>query len=71
MALSEAILTEGESAVKRYREFLSMGGSAYPLDELRHAGVDLATPAPVNAALDKFERILDDAEQTLARMTQK
>ena len=69
--LSEAILTEGESAVKRYREFLSMGGSAYPLDELRHAGVDLATPAPVNAALDKFERILDDAEQTLARMTQK
>ena len=48
-----------------------MGGSAYQLDELRHAGVDLATPAPVNAALDKFERILDDAEQTLARMTQK
>ena len=71
VALSEAILTEGEPAVKRYREFLSMGGSAYPLDELRHAGVDLATPAPVNAALEKFERILDDAEQTLARMTQK
>lgn len=71
VALSEAILTEGVPAVKRYREFLSMGGSAYPLDELRHAGVDLATPAPVNAALDKFERILDDAEQTLARMTQK
>ena len=71
VALSEAILTEGAPAVKRYREFLSMGGSAYPLDELRHAGVDLATPAPVNAALDKFERMLDDAEQTLARMTQK
>ena len=71
VALSEAILTEGAPAVKRYREFLSMGGIAYPLDELRHAGVDLATPAPVNAALDKFERILDDAEQTLARMTQK
>ena len=71
VALSEAILTEGAPAVKRYREFLSMGGSAYPLDELRHAGVDLATPAPVNAALEKFERILDDAEQTLARMTQK
>ena len=71
VALSEAILTEGAPAVKRYREFLSMGGIAYPLDELRHAGVDLATPAPVNAALDKFERILDDAVQTLARMAQK
>ncbi|MCO7107970.1 oligoendopeptidase F family protein [Gemmiger formicilis] len=46
VALSEGILKEGEPAVKRYKEFLSMGGSAYPLDELRHAGVDLATPAP-------------------------
>lgn len=68
VALSEAILREGEPAVRRYREFLSMGGSAYPLDELRHAGVDLATPAPVDAALEKFERILEDAEKTLARI---
>ena len=68
VALSEGILNEGEPAVKRYREFLSMGGSAYPLDELRHAGVDLTTPAPVDAALNKFERILDDAEATLARL---
>ncbi|WP_294572836.1 oligoendopeptidase F [uncultured Subdoligranulum sp.] len=68
VALSEAILREGEPAVKRYKEFLSMGGSAYPLDELRHAGVDLATPAPIDAALQKFERILDDAEATLAKL---
>ena len=60
VALSEGILKEGEPAVKRYKEFLSMGGSAYPLDELRHAGVD--------AALEKFERILDDAEATLAKL---
>ena len=38
-ALSEAIRSEGEPAVRRYLEFLSMGGSAYPLDELRYAGV--------------------------------
>lgn len=65
VALSEKILGEGEQAVRRYLEFLSMGGSAYPLDELRHAGVDLTTPAPVEAALNKFERILDDAERTV------
>lgn len=65
VALSEKILGEGEPAVRRYLEFLSMGGSAYPLDELRHAGVDLTTPAPVEAALTKFERILDDAERTV------
>ncbi len=68
VALSEGILSEGAPAVKRYREFLSMGGSAYPLDELRHAGVDLTTPAPVDAALKKFEAILDDAEATLAKL---
>lgn len=68
VALSEAILNEGAPAVQRYKEFLSMGGSAYPLDELRHAGVDLATPAPIDAALTKFERILDDAEETLAKL---
>lgn len=68
VALSEGILKEGQPSVQRYREFLSMGGSAYPLDELRHAGVDLATPAPVDAALEKFERILDDAEATLAKL---
>ena len=62
VALSEGILKEGKPARKRYLEFLSMGGSAWPLDELRHAGVDLTTPAPVNAALEKFGRLLDDAE---------
>ena len=68
VALSEAILSEGEPAVRRYLEFLSMGGSAYPLDELRHAGVDLTTPAPVDAALDKFARLLTDAEDCAARL---
>lgn len=68
VALSEGILKEGEPARKRYLEFLSMGGSAWPLDELRHAGVDLTTPAPVNAALEKFGRLLDDAETCAAKL---
>ena len=68
VALSEAILKEGEPARKRYLEFLSMGGSAWPLDELRHAGVDLTTPAPVNAALEKFGRLLDDAGACAEKM---
>lgn len=63
VALSEEILHEGEAAVKRYLEFLSMGGSQYPLDELKHAGVDLTTPAPVATALKKFEWVLDEAER--------
>lgn len=68
VALSEAILNDGESAVKKYLEFLSMGGSAYPLDELKHAGVDFTTSAPVERALTKFARILDDVEETLKKL---
>lgn len=65
-ALSEMILHDGEPAVKKYLEFLSMGSSRYPMDELRHGGVDLATPAPIQKALDKFRNVLDDAERTFA-----
>ena len=68
VALSEGILHEGESAVKRYLEFLSMGGSAFPLDELKHAGVDLTTPLPIETALKKFEKVLLDAEETYKKI---
>lgn len=63
VAISEAILQKGDAAVKPYLNFLSMGGSAYPIDELKSAGVDLTTPAPIAGALEKFTRILDEAEK--------
>ena len=63
VAIEEKIRKEKDAAAKPYLEFLSMGVSADPLDELRHAGVDLATPEPVEQALQKFERILDEAEK--------
>lgn len=68
VALSEAVRTGGPQAVARYLEFLSMGGSADPLDELRHAGVDLASPAPVHAALQKFEKVLAQAQELAAEI---
>ncbi|MBO6158076.1 MAG: oligoendopeptidase F, partial [Firmicutes bacterium] len=64
VALSEKILTEGEPAVKKYLEFLSMAGSDYPLATLQHGGVDLSTPAPIERALQKFAAIVEEAEKT-------
>lgn len=63
VALSEAIRKEGAPAAKRYKEFLSMGSSLHPLDELAHAGVDMNTPEPIDEALTKFESVLDEAEK--------
>lgn len=49
-ALARGVLAGTEGAVERYLEFLHAGGSRYPLDALQSAGVDLSTPAPVEAA---------------------
>ena len=60
IAFSKKILEEGKPAVDRYIEnFLSGGGSKDPIDLLKAAGVDMSTPAPVDAALDVFEEYLD------------
>ena len=66
IALSRRILDEGEPAVKDYFGFLSGGCSADPITLLRGAGVDMASPQPVQAALDLFDRLLDEMEELTA-----
>lgn len=65
IALSQRILSEGESAVKDYIGYLSGGCSKTPIELLRGAGVDMATPDPVNAALKYFGELVDQLEQEL------
>ena len=72
VALSEGIRAEAQGRargnVKNYLEFLSMGCSKDPLEELQHAGVDLSTAAPIDAALDKFASVLDEAEKIAEKL---
>ncbi|MBC7235654.1 MAG: oligoendopeptidase F, partial [Chloroflexi bacterium] len=63
IALTRAILEEGEPAVRRYLCLLSKGGSDYPLALLAEAGVDLTTPAPVAAAMAEFEELVSELER--------
>ena len=65
IALSQRILSEGETAVKDYIGYLSGGCSKTPIELLRGAGVDMATPDPVNAALKYFGELVDQLEQEL------
>jgi len=58
--LSEKILKGENGAVDRYLEFLSSGGSDYPIDLLKKAGVDMTSPEPVNRALKIFNGLVDD-----------
>ncbi|MBN2586310.1 MAG: oligoendopeptidase F [Candidatus Fermentibacteraceae bacterium] len=63
--ISSRILEGRPGAVESYMEFLKGGASKPPLELLRNAGVDLATPAPVNSALSKMEETLDELEELL------
>ncbi len=56
-----------QGTVERYLDFLKAGGSDYPAETLKRAGVDLTTPQPVNQALKEFESLLNQFEQLLGQ----
>jgi oligoendopeptidase F len=65
VALSERVLKNEPGAVEAYLGFLKSGGSKFPLDTLRDAGVDMATSEPVNATIRLFEKRLQELEELL------
>jgi oligoendopeptidase F len=62
ISLSRQILEKGELAVQRYLEFLGGGGSDYPINLLRKAGVDMSKPEPIVQAMAVFEELLSELE---------
>jgi len=62
-ALKQMILTEGQPALERYMRFLKSGGSDYPMNILKEAGVDLTRGGPVEDALETFGRLLTKLEK--------
>lgn len=63
IALVERVTHGGEAELQAYLNFLKSGSSKDPLDLLRDAGVDMETPEPVNAALRRFNDLVDELEQ--------
>jgi oligoendopeptidase F len=62
-AIAHKIINEGQSAIDKYLEFLKSGGSDYPIELLKIAGVDMTTPDPINNALKVFEDLLNQMEE--------
>lgn len=65
--IAGAILKGELGARERYFRLLSAGGSDYPHELVKAAGVDLATPAPYQALAARMNRIMDEIEALLAR----
>jgi len=65
VALSERVLSGETGRVEAYLNFLRSGGSKFPLETLKAAGVDMATPTPIESALRLFERRVTELERLL------
>jgi oligoendopeptidase F len=65
VALSQRVLSGESGSVDAYLDFLRSGGSKFPLETLKVAGVDMATPAPIERTLRLFERRLAELEELL------
>ena len=64
-ALARSIVAEGQPAVDRYLTLLRSGSSDYSIELLKRAGVDMTTPAPVEAAIAEFDRAVTEMESLL------
>jgi oligoendopeptidase F len=64
-ALSEKVLAGDKGSTDKYLDFLSAGGSKYPIDLLKDAGVDMTTPQPLELAMKKMNRVMDEIDKLL------
>jgi oligoendopeptidase F len=64
ITLANQVLTSGET--KSYLDFLKSGGSNFPIETLQTAGVEMRSPAPVQTALDLFEKRVGELEELLS-----
>lgn len=65
LALAKRVTEGGDQEREDYFKFLKSGGSRYPIESLRVAGVDMESTAPVQAACDTFKKIVDELKQIL------
>ncbi|MCP4256144.1 MAG: oligoendopeptidase F [Planctomycetes bacterium] len=64
-ALAEKVLGREKGAIGKYIEFISSGGSDYPIDLLKNAGVDMTGAEPFNKTMAAMNRTMDEIEAIL------
>ncbi len=65
LALAEKVVNGGEQERNDYFQFLKSGGSRYPLESLKLAGINMENQEPVQAALNKFKDLVDKLQSIL------
>jgi oligoendopeptidase F len=67
IALSQKVLSGDPEARREYLAFLSAGGSDYPINLLKKAGVDMTKPEAFQAAMKKMNQVMDQIEEILKK----
>jgi oligoendopeptidase F len=67
-ALAERVLNKEKGAVEKYLNFISSGGSDYPIELLKKAGVDMTTAEPFNKTMQAMSRTMDEIEIILKKL---
>ena len=65
-ALADKVKAGDPEARKRYLAFISAGGSKYPIDLLKDAGVDMTTDEPLDLTMKEMNRVMDEMDKLLA-----
>ena len=68
ITLSQRILAGDKTARDAYLRFLSRGNSAYSIDLLKDAGVDMSSPEPIAATANLMNQLLDEVEKLLEKL---
>lgn len=63
VALADRVVGDGPASRDAYLDFLKLGGSRFPLDQLLQAGVDMRTQQPIRRAIDYFADLVDQLIQ--------
>jgi oligoendopeptidase F len=66
-ALADKVKSGDPQATRRYLEFISSGGSKYPIDLLKDAGVDMTTDEPLDLTMKAMNRVMDEMETLLSK----
>ena len=64
-ALAERVLSGEEGALEDYLAFLSAGSSDYPIEVLKHAGVDMTSSEAFDNTIKAMNRTMDEIEKIL------
>lgn len=67
-ALAQGIINGGEEELDAYLDYLTYGGTMFPIDALKKAGVDMSTQEPIKIAISEFDAILDEFEALQASL---